>query len=954
MMVAWYRSTSFKISVLLLLFTACAAFASYYYHIRMAEEQVTKQAASLMYQSMSRLQSGLEYLLNAGDQVRVQEDVASLGTDARLEYAIVVDNSGRILASLQRVHLQQHISEALQDMPVAWRNKLSQWIDAAQKNMDARVMFNETHTAVVGVYPLHLAANSPPLRGSLNGAVLVQRSLVSDRLRAEQALVGPLSDFLFVLVLFSILLIVASHFSFTRRVKRLIEASAQFAQGDFAARARLKGEDELTVIGRSFDEMAQKVATTHRRLEYSEQRVRLLLESTKEAIFAINLVGRCNFFNTATTELLGFAAHTDLIGEHLIELLINQSLPKSQVIEIDKILAEFAQGAANCVGQLTLKRMDDTVVQVEYRAYPIHQLDELAGVVFSLLDITLRSDAEQELRLAASVFEHSHNGIIITDAHSRILRINEAFCEITGFRSAEAIGKKVVSLLHSGHHDRDFYRQMKRAIVEEGRWRGEVWGRRQDGSEFPSWQNISAVLNELGDVVAYISIFSDNTERRMAEQHIERLAHYDALTDLPNRLLFNDRLENALPRCERRKSCVALLFVDLDRFKYINDTLGHPAGDHLLHEIGQRLKACVRKEDTVARIGGDEFTVILEGVPNQSVPVVIANKILASVALPVDFQGQSLFVGASIGISIFPKDGVDSDSLIKNADTAMYKAKELGRNRYVLYAEELSVCAESRFNLERDLRLALERNEFILHYQAQVGSDGHSIEGVEALVRWVHPDGRLVSPLDFLGVAADIGLIAQIDHFVLKTACRQLQQWHAKLHPSLRIAVNLSGVQINDASIVTIVRQAINATGLDPRYLELEITEEFVMSNPERSINALCELREIGVSLAIDDFGTGHSSLGYLKKLPINRLKIDRSFVRDILVDKDDATIVAAIIAMAKQLDLITVGEGVESAEQLSVLRELGCDEFQGYYFNRPVSAQDFSRFLECVSVQEN
>jgi diguanylate cyclase (GGDEF)-like protein/PAS domain S-box-containing protein len=945
MHISRFSSLSFRITLLLLLFVLFAGSFSFVNQARLARQHIETSELDKMSQRMNRLQGTVEYLLNADDVERIREEIASLGHDEALKHAMLINDAGRIVASLQRSHINEPSTLVFGDNGINWQNKVEELIARSMAGIDGQLLLTADNSSVMGVYPILFKAHDNELRSTRYGALLVERDLAADKSFATKHEAYHLVGFAVVLVVLAAALAIAAHYLVTRRVHHLVQCTKNFAAGDLHVRARLTGEDEISVIGQAFNNMAQTVAVSQQQLIDSEQKVRLLLESTKEAIFAIDLDGRCTFCNPATAELLGYSSLTDLSGRPLLELLYPLGIPESPVFDSALMYSRFTRGHSMLTGEMTLIRTDESKLCTEYRAYPIFRDEALSGAVLSFSDISERKKAELDRSLAASVFEHSNDGIVITDANRNMLRVNDAFERITGYNADEAIGKTPKELLQSHHHDEAFYSQVWASIIESGSWQGEIWDRRKNGEIFPTWQSISVVRDDHGTVDKYISIFSDITERKLVEQHIERLAYYDALTEVPNRLLFNDRLENALIRAGRRGTRVALLFIDLDRFKNINDTLGHPVGDRLLQEVARRLKSCVRKENTVARLGGDEFTVILEDISDEHIALSIANKIVEAMSASFEFSTYSLIAGASIGVSLFPEDGDNCETLIKNADTAMYEAKALGRNRCVRYTAEHSISAEKHFLLERDLRLALERDELVVHYQPQVSADG-AIKGAEALVRWQHPGGQLVPPREFLHVAKEIGLLGKLDRYVLFAACRQIIEWQNRGFQSIRIAVNLSGIPINDGSVVDMVKEAVAETGLDAAMLELEITEECIMSNPERIISNLHRLRELGVTLAIDDFGTGHSSLGYLKRLPVNRLKIDRSFVRDITTDKDDHTIIAAIVSMTHHLKLELIAEGVETDQHLAVLNKLGCNEFQGNYFSQPVAADAFEIFF--------
>lgn len=570
---------------------------------------------------------------------------------------------------------------------------------------------------------------------------------------------------------------------------------------------------------------------------------------------------------------------------------------------------------------------------------------------------TVSSDASQSVQdgagpnavydersVARMIFENSGEGIVITDTRGRILHVNPAFEAITGYAAHEVIGNNP-SMLQSGAQDDTYYRTMWQALLDSGQWRGEIWNRRKSGETYPEWLDIRAVLNDDGHCVNYVGMFSDISSVREAQDRLAFLARHDALTRLPNRILLGERIKHALKRAERHHTQLAILFLDLDRFKHVNDTLGHPVGDALLKEAAARMSAILRGDDTLARLGGDEFVLLIEDDVSSEQAELIAHKLLSAICEPFDVGGRLLNVTASVGISLYPRDGADVDTLLMNADRAMYQAKSHGRNRFQLFSAELAEGAYERLMMESSLRGAVARNELVLHYQPQVDLADGRLVGVEALVRWCRDDGQLVSPVRFIPVAEEIGVIDEIGAWVLREACTQLARWHAEGFDIGRVAVNLSARQLTPA-LPDIVAAVLAGSGLSGDHLELELTESMIMSHPEEAqavLNGLCAL---GVKLAIDDFGTGYSSLAYLKRLPIARLKIDKSFVQDIGRDLSDDAITRAIIALARALDLETVAEGVELVHQADFLRHEGCTIAQGYHFARPVSAPELRALL--------
>jgi diguanylate cyclase (GGDEF)-like protein/PAS domain S-box-containing protein len=567
------------------------------------------------------------------------------------------------------------------------------------------------------------------------------------------------------------------------------------------------------------------------------------------------------------------------------------------------------------------------------------------ALIAALAITKLRST--EALRQSAAVFESTRDGVMITDLTPRIVAINPAFTEITGYNESEILGCNP-SQLKSGRHGMSFYQAMWSAIAEIGHWQGEIWNRRKNGEVYPQWLTISSVFDEQGTVNNYAAVFTDISQIKQSEARLEHLAHFDPLTYLPNRLLLQYRLAHALEQADRHGSRVAVLYIDLDRFKTVNDSLGHPAGDELLLALAKRLTTRLREEDSLGRLGGDEFLLILENIHEPESAAVVAQNLFDLLAMPFNLPcGHEVFIGASIGISLFPDDGKTVTELIQYSDLAMYHAKQEGRNTYRFHTEALTRAANEKLALETSLRHAIDRNEFILHYQPLVNSHTGQIIGAEALVRWQPAGQNLVSPAKFIPIAEETGLIVPLGEWVLRTACIQATSWIQAGFPPLLIAVNMSVRQFQSGNIVNLVANILNETGLPAQLLELELTESIIMEQAEKSISTLDELKALGVRLAIDDFGTGYSSLAYLKRFPIDKLKIDQSFVQALTDEGNDNTIVATIIAMAKSLKLDLIAEGVETDQQLSLLKQLGCDLCQGYLFSKPIPADEFKQLLQ-------
>ena len=553
--------------------------------------------------------------------------------------------------------------------------------------------------------------------------------------------------------------------------------------------------------------------------------------------------------------------------------------------------------------------------------------------------------ALDELTLYANSFEYSGEAMIITDGDNRIININSAFTFLTGYSLSELIGKDP-KVLSSGKNQKETYEQMWNALQLDGFWNGELWDRKKSGEIYPKWISISVLKDTTGVVQNYIASFTDITDRKNSEEQIELLAHHDILTGLYNRFSLGERLSQSILSSKREKRQLALLFIDLDKFKNVNDTYGHSVGDLLLVDVAKRIKGAIRESDIAARNGGDEFVVVVNDIERSEFVGYIAKKILNAISIPYHIDGHVLEITPSIGISIFPHDGLDEEMLLNNADVAMYHAKELGRNNFQLFSQEMLSKRQERLSLEHALITALQNEQLELFYQPQVSAGSYYITAVEALARWSHPELGMVSPELFIKVAEETGQIYQLGTWVLDEACRQLSCWKESGLDPIRMSVNLSAMQLQSEGLVELVRSTMKKYNISHGELELEVTESSAMEDPELAVSRLSALRELGVSLAIDDFGTGYSSLAYIKRLPIQVLKLDKTFVRDIGIDDNDTEISAATLALAHNLNLKVVAEGVETELQRDFLLSHGCDYLQGYFFSRPLSAVKITELL--------
>jgi len=621
--------------------------------------------------------------------------------------------------------------------------------------------------------------------------------------------------------------------------------------------------------------------------------------------------------------------------------------PDDRERTIAHVIAALRGTATDVKLAYRIVRPDGTIRHLEVHD---HIIRDATGKVLRLIgadfDVTERKATEERLLLAEQVFDNSPVAIMITDRENHIISVNGSFVRITGYAEDEVLGRDP-GVFGSGLHNAEFFKRMWLSLGETDFWEGEIWDRRKTGEIYPKWMTINVVRDrEDASRVHYVSIFSDITERKQAEEHIHHLAHHDPLTTLPNRMELEARLEQSIAAADRNRHSVAVMFLDLDRFKTINDTLGHHVGDLLLIEVARRLRQTVRSSDTVARLGGDEFVVVLPALEAPAVATTVAGSILAALGQPYLIESHVLHSTPSIGVSIYPQDGNDVGTVMKYADTAMYHAKEMGRNGFQFFSPEMNRAAMARLDVEQQLRDALKLDQFVLHYQPRLDRGGR-VTGVEALIRWNRPGLGLQLPERFIPIAEESDLIVLIGEWVLAAVIRQLRAWRDAGIPAPSVAINLSARQLRQASLPEHVADALKNSGLPARLLGFEVTERMAMESPERSALLLRGLCNMGIALAIDDFGTGHSSLSTLKRLRFDYLKIDRAFFSEITHDSNDMAIVRGTIALAHSLGIKVVAEGVETAEQVTLLRSADCDEFQGFYFSRPLPFDELESFLE-------
>ncbi|MCW8890281.1 MAG: EAL domain-containing protein [Sedimenticola sp.] len=750
----------------------------------------------------------------------------------------------------------------------------------------------------------------------------------------------PLLNQIFITTLLFILFSIPVALGLVRQIvnplNKLMHSMERFASGDTAVSFPVSDIQEIDLLSQTFNRMREQVSSREIALAEVEARARNVVEHVAEGIITSDSKGKILSLNSAAERMLGYAEE-EVVGEN-VSLLMPEPYRSKHDFYLERF--HIGEGGQTIGTPREFKALTKAghIFPVELTITVIQQGSE--SVFIGLMkDITERQLARQQERLASKVMETSLESIVITDSRNRIQYVNPAFSEITGYSFSEALGENP-SFLASGRHEGGFYADMWNSINSEGSWQGEIWDRRKDGTLYLKWLSITAIENRAGEVTHYVGIASDITERKQSEDRLKDLAHHDQLTGLPNRQLFNDRLELAIIQSSRSNTKLALLFIDLDRFKSVNDTYGHDVGDKLLVEIAERIHAQVREGDTVARLGGDEFTLILPEIKAAGNAVHIAQGILECIDQPVIVDGHDCSVGASIGIAFFPQDGNDAKTLLRHADIAMYRAKSHSGSNYSLFDNEMEEAAARRLSIETRLRTAIEGGQFFLNYQPVINSASGKPVGFEALIRWQVPGMGVVSPNEFIPLAEETGQIVEIGEWVLGAVCRQLAEWQAQGLCLLPVAVNISTRQLLEHDFVREIKNLLNLHQLDPACLELELTETTLMKYPDECQSVLEECKALGLNIAIDDFGTGYSSLAYLKQLPLSKLKIDRSFIIPLEENPRSRAIIDSVVHLAQGLDMQVVAEGVDTPGQLAILRELECGYLQGFLFSKPVSAE--------------
>ncbi|MFA5825537.1 MAG: EAL domain-containing protein [Gallionellaceae bacterium] len=694
----------------------------------------------------------------------------------------------------------------------------------------------------------------------------------------------------------------------------------------------------LFFILRNYEMFNEKINERNRKkelLHLSEERFRTMVESGNDIIGIVSNTGMLHFISSSVEPVLGFAPG-EILNKHVNELIHPDEQAKATQALADVLCSPAGKGLKK--HEFRARHKDGGYRIIEIIGRNLINNPVIGGIVLNGRDITERKQAEEKLRLTTKVFENTQEGITITDILGNIIEINAALSKITGYSREELIGKNP-RMLQSGHQSRSFYEAMWQSLTTTGHWAGEVWNRKKDGEMYAAWLTISAIVDEHGKTTHYVGISSDITLLKQHEKQLERIAHYDALTGIPNRTLLNDRMKQAIARTAREKNMMAVCYLDLDGFKPINDTVGHDAGDHVLIEIARRIQNTLRGGDTVARLGGDEFVILLLGLERGEECNITLERMLAVIAEPIDIKGNSFSLSASIGVSIYPLDEEDTDTLLRHADQAMYVAKQSGKNRFHIYDPALDQRTRNQQELLKNIQLGLQNNQFELYYQPKVDLRTQQLVGAEALIRWNHPELGLLAPARFLPVAENTEIDIAIGEWVIASALHQLDLWRVA-GLDIEVSINISAHHLESAHFVDrLQQQFLQHPAIPAKRFQIEVLETAALDDITQVTRILDECKKFGVCFALDDFGTGYSSLSYLSTLPIDALKIDQSFIRNLTLSKGDHAIVLGVIALSKVFDLKTVAEGIETQVHFHTLLEMGCDIGQGYGIARPMPA---------------
>lgn len=927
----------FSIPITILLVAAVIIPCSLFFTAPFIERQHQQMLKDEALEVADRLINTTVYLLARGDSIGVEREFRQNAKSEQILKVQLISPSGRILFSAQESDVGHLVSE----MKSIHVDKAL--IEKARKNNSISHFYNTAEDALYTLAAIDIPSlDASETRADVTGVLLLELSSLRMKQATREQIQILLAALVFAMLLLAAILLFAMNKMVTSRVDKLVHASHSFAKGQTKAFAGWKGGDELSELGQAFGRMAKQITAIHAQLSSNAELLDELLENSPSMIVIRDIEGRYLRANPAYLKFAGFNAAEELLGKKTEEVL--PEILAQAASEGDEQVLKTAE---HCSWERT-HEYDGQSKSLYSERFPLFdEAGELYAVCTIATDMTERAEREKALRLARYVFETTNDGIIVTDQNNVIVEANPAFERVTGYSQNEVLGKPP-SILNSHKQAPSFYEAMWESLEKFGVWSGEIWNRKKDGQVYPEWLTVKSILDDQDEITGYFGVFTDISEQKKTEDSLRNLAYYDSLTNLANRTLCKERLSHDMELSDRHEESLAVVFIDLDFFKHVNDSLGHEYGDQLLVEAAERIQNQVRSSDTVVRWGGDEFILILPGIYHSNMALVIATNVLESLKESFHLKNTDIYIGASIGVAMYPEDAETAEALIKHADAAMYNAKSKGRDQICFFDPELNERNLALIQVKADMRYAIDRDEFELHYQPKVCLESGRIIGMEALLRWHDAEGVPVSPAEFIPVAENSGLIIPLGNWVMSSVCQCAERWRQSgiLASGQRISINLSPKQLVYPELLTKMDEQFSRYPGIENFLSVEITETAAIENIQKILPVLEKIRAQGVQIELDDFGSGYSSLNYLRRLPVDILKVDKSFTDELGQNKAEQAIMESIIKMAHTLGITVVAEGVESENQLLILQALDCDKAQGFYFSKPVPVREAELLL--------
>jgi len=929
----------FLVSILIALITGLALL---YLSAKQLKNELYNEKKADLQTTMISLQETLQYLAKKKDQQQIQRTIALMGADLDVNQVFLLDNDGVVISATRIDAIEKNVADLMAEEALS---KIQLHVKRMKKSLRNSLWLSADNTSLYGLAPIKLGfLSSESVRSDNIGSLLIHYNLAWVEKKNSDLSKSVLLPMLLVLLFTGIFIAIYFNSTISRRIKALNNTALAFASGDYHERVQVIGNDEIADLGDVFNLMAHKVQTLLSRTQESEQRLKEAQRIAKVGSWHLNLESNQVTWSEELYRMYGYdpqlpapqyTDHATLFTSSSWELL-NSSLK------------DLKENGSACELELETVNSNGSNGWIWVKAERLsNKCGEIAGLQAVVMDITERKDADKKQKLSAQIFDNSLESIIITNASKEIIDVNPAFTDITGFLREEVIGKNP-KILSSGRQTPEFYQSMWQEIREHGYWQGELWNRHRNGELYAEFLTIIVLNNELGEITNYVGFSNDITSNKKQQEQLNLMAYYDTLTGLPNRSLFADRFSQAIAHSKRIDHRLAVCFLDLDNFKQVNDNYGHGVGDQLLVDVAERLKATIREEDTVSRQGGDEFALLLNDIESLSQCEASLDRIISALSEPYVIDGIVHEVTTSIGVTLYPDDHADIDTLIRHADNSMYQAKLSGRNRYHFFDSKHDEQLIQKHQKLSEIEHALKNNQLNLYYQPKVNMVTGEVYGAEALMRWIHPEKGVIPPLDFLPLLDGTDLELQMGDWVIDQALEQLDHWLAK-GIKLEVSVNIASHHLqSDAFLENLEDALAGHPEVEPCYLQLEILESSTLSDLNKISHIIEHCQSgLGVTIALDDFGTGYSSLTHLRNLSANTIKIDQSFVRDMLDDPNDYSIINGVIGLTESFGCEVIAEGVEETEQGLMLLVIGCNKAQGYGIAKPMPANELEQWLK-------